>query len=237
MSMDANGGRGESPPRRPVVTIAALYGAGGSVVGPRVAERLGVPLLDREIPEEVARRTDLPEGAVSDIDEKPRSGLDRLVDTLGRASTLTGGGAGIDERLDLQERRLRAYVEEFLARASLAGGVAIGRGGMVVLADVPWALHVHLGGPREARIQQRMRLEGIDRETAERRQKAEDGARARYVRGAYGVDGGDPSLYHLMIDSTALDLDTCIDLIVTASRARTRQADAGNTDLEPDAQT
>lgn len=28
----------------PVVTLASLYGAGGSVVGPRVAERLGVPL-------------------------------------------------------------------------------------------------------------------------------------------------------------------------------------------------
>src|SRR5688500_5335796 len=30
----------EPPRRRPVVTLAALYGAGGTVVGPRVAERL-----------------------------------------------------------------------------------------------------------------------------------------------------------------------------------------------------
>ena len=33
-----------------VVTLAALYGAGGSVVGTRVAERLGVAFLDRAIP-------------------------------------------------------------------------------------------------------------------------------------------------------------------------------------------
>jgi hypothetical protein len=33
---------------------------------------------------------------------------------------------------------------------SVSGGVALGRGGMVVLRDVPWALHVHLGGPPEA---------------------------------------------------------------------------------------
>jgi cytidylate kinase len=66
-----------------------------------------------------------------------------------------------------------------------------------------------------------MRLEGIDRETAERRQEVEDRARIHYVRRAYGVDGEDPSLYHLMLDSTALDLDTCVDLIVTAARART----------------
>ena len=36
---------GDVPPR-PVVTLAAYYGAGGHVVGPRVAERLGVELLD-----------------------------------------------------------------------------------------------------------------------------------------------------------------------------------------------
>ena len=41
-----------------------------------------------------------------------------------------------------------------------------------------------------------------------------------YVRRAYGVDGKDPSLYHLMLDSTALDIDTCVELIVAASRAR-----------------
>jgi cytidylate kinase len=67
-----------------------------------------------------------------------------------------------------------------------------------------------------------MRFEGIDREIAERRQKVEDRTRTGYVRRAYGVDGEDPSLYHLMLDSTALDLDTCVDLIVTAAQARTR---------------
>jgi cytidylate kinase len=106
---------------------------------------------------------------------------------------------------------------------SVSGGVALGRGGMVVLRDVPWALHVHLGGPREARLKQRMSLAGIGRETAERRLKISDRTRIGYVRHAYGIDGEDPGLYHLMIDSTALDLDTCADLIVTASQARARR--------------
>ena len=56
----------------PVVTLASLYGAGGSVVGPRVAERLGVPFLDRAIPDAVAKQTGLPEHAVADVDEQPR---------------------------------------------------------------------------------------------------------------------------------------------------------------------
>ncbi len=37
-----------------VVTISATYGAGGALVGPEVAERLGVPFVDRAIPVAVA---------------------------------------------------------------------------------------------------------------------------------------------------------------------------------------
>ena len=55
---------------KPVVTLAALYGAGGSVVGPRVAERLGVPFLDRDIPEAVAQRSGLSSDAVAVADER-----------------------------------------------------------------------------------------------------------------------------------------------------------------------
>jgi len=36
-----------------------------------------------------------------------------------------------------------------------------------------------------------------------------------------------------MLDSMALDLDTCVDLVVAASRARTRKAAIGRTDPEP----
>ena len=205
----------------PVVTIAALYGASGSVIGPRVAERLQVPLLDREIPAAVAVRSGLTDTGVMNIDEEPRSRVHRVMSTLGRATVPSGEGGGSLERLDIQENRLRGHVEEFLAKAAVSGGVAIGRGGMVVLASVPWALHVHLGGPREARVRVRMEQDGVDRATAERRQAAEDRQRAAYVRRAYGVDGSDPSLYHLMLDTTALDVETCVELIVAASRART----------------
>jgi cytidylate kinase len=237
MGANVAGDCGEPAPRSPVVTLAALYGAGGSVVGPRVAERLGVEFLDRKVPEDVARQTGLSEQDVGAVDQRPRSRLERVTEALARAANLTGDATGSDERPDLQERQLRGYIEAALARLSASGGVVVGRGGMVVLADVPGVLHVYLGGPRDARIRQRMALEGIDRETAERRQQAEDRARIRYVRDAYGIDGQDPGLYHLMIDSTALDLDTCVDLIVAASRARTRQAGTARTDPKPEART
>jgi hypothetical protein len=204
--------------RAPLVTIADLYGTGGSVIGTRVAERLEVPLLDHVIPEEEARRTGVSEDAVADGDEEQRSRVDRLFSVVARATT-SPGPRQVPDDLDHQERRLRGAIEEVLAETTRSGGVAIGCDGMVVLRTVPRALHVHLGGPRDARIEQGSGLDGIERDAAHQGLEREDKARIDYVLRAYGVQGLDPELHHLMRDSTAVPLDTCAELIVVAARA------------------
>ena len=209
-----------------VVTLAALYGAGGSAIGPRVAERLGVQFLDRAIPSAVAKRAGVPEAVVLEADEAPRSYWNELVSALGRASPPTGASDQV-EQLDLESRKLHAEIERFLADASRSGGVVLGRGGAVVLASVPGALHVYLGGSRDRRIERVMELHGIDRTTAARRVKAHDRARREYVRSVYGIEGDTPALYHLMIDAIPLGVDVCVDLIVAASESLTRSCRGG----------
>jgi cytidylate kinase len=87
-----------------------------------------------------------------------------------------------------------------------------------------------LTGSFDARVRQIMRPDGLDREGAERRVRANDRVRIGYVRNSYGVDPEDPGLYHLWIDSTALDVDTCVELIVTAASARIRRPAAAAAD-------
>ena len=69
-----------------------------------------------------------------------------------------------------------------------------------------------------------MKAENLDRRTAERTVDFHDEARLGYVRRNYGSEREDPADYHLMIDSTALGLDTVVNIIVEASMARRRQA-------------
>jgi cytidylate kinase len=194
---------------RPVVTVAAEHGAGGDLVAPRVADALGVPFLDRALPASLVAS-----------DEEP--GLPSgLVASLARASTMLAGEPV--ERMDLDEGRLRAELAEFLARSSSDGGVVLGRGGAVVLSGVPTALHVLLSGPAEGRAARVAEREGVDRDEAERRVRAHDRARQEYVRRAFSVDTDDRTLYHLVVDTIALGIDTSVDLVLTASRARTQQ--------------
>jgi hypothetical protein len=202
----------------PVVTVVALYGTAISRIGPRIAERLGVPFLDHAIVTGVAERLGVPEESIEsydpDVEKSPRSRLRRFLDTLGEPTT-ADPSAGPDHGA----RRLRAATADYLAEATVRGGVCVGRGAMVVLQGVPGALHVRLDGPREARVEQAMRMFGIDARTAERRRRENDRLRIGYVRETYGVDLDDPDLYHLRVDSTVLDWETCVGLVVEAARA------------------
>jgi cytidylate kinase len=49
--------------------------------------------------------------------------------------------------------------------------------------------------------------------------KATDGARDAYMQHFYRRDSHDPSLYHLMLDTTAFTLDAAVELIAMAARA------------------
>ena len=188
------------------MTLAAEHGAAGDVIAPRVADALGVPFLDRALPTSIA--------AIDDRTERASG----IVGSLARTSTMFGGGHV--ERLDLDEGHLRAELAEFLERASTDGGVVLGRGGAIVLANARGALQVLLTGPREGRVSRVAVRERIDRDEAERRVRTTDRARRAYLRRAHGVEADDRRLYHLVIDTIGLGIDASVDLVLTASRAR-----------------
>ena len=69
-------------------------------------------------------------------------------------------------------------------------------------------------------MRQAMEIEGIDRATAERRLARVDRFRRAYLETLYGVDLHEPGVFHLVLDSTAIALDDCVELIARAARAR-----------------
>jgi cytidylate kinase len=195
-----------------VVTISAAYGAGGSWVGPEVAERLGWRFIDRAIPAQVAERLEVPVEHAEVHDEAAAPRFTRLLARLPNTSGVVVPEATIDAFCRETER--------LLIEAADAGDVVVlGRAGAIVLRGRPGALHVRLDGPGEARVLQAMRVEEIDEDEARRRQKSSDRARIDYVRHFYRADPRDPRHYHMVLDSTAVALPTCVELIVTAAQA------------------
>jgi cytidylate kinase len=201
-----------------LVALSAAYGAGGGRIGPALAERLEVPFLDRAIPNAVAAELSVSvDEAVAFDYETSRSWLERVLsgfigsDTGAPAPLLSEGATGED---------FRRATEEILRRqADTGNGVILGRCAVVVLGDDDRLLRVRLHGPRDGRIRQAMRVRGVDEETATDTIRRLDRTHAAYLKHFYGADIDDPTLYHLMIDSTAIGIDACVDLIVRARTA------------------
>lgn len=197
----------------PVLTITASYGSGGSVVGPAVARRLGVPFLDRAISATVAAELQV---SVEEAESGSlrRSWLERMAGTMSPLDP--SGGMVLTELAD--ERALRRTAEAVLREATRDGAVVLGRAAAWALAGTPGLLRVRLYGPAERRIEQAVRLGDVDAATARRELEAVDRARADYVRRLYGATVDEPGRYDLQVDSTRLPLDTVTELVVTAVR-------------------
>jgi cytidylate kinase len=211
----------------PGVTISASYGAGGSVIAPDVARRLGLPLLDRAISSRVAAqlRVSIQEAECGTV---RRPLVDRFLAVL---APLAGGalGAGTDAAPPHavpppdDAVYFREQAESIMNDALRTGAVILGRAGAAAFRDRPDVLRVRLFGPAEARVAQAARIEDIDQPTARLRLPEVDRARALYVRRLYAAGIDDPGPFSLQIDSTVLPLDACAALIATAYTALVRR--------------
>lgn len=199
-----------------LVTLSAAYGAGGSAIGPHLAQRLGVPFVDRAIAAGMADRLGLTESEAEKLDEDVERGLDRILSNLAPVADFYGD---VDPALLQRSGHHEAAAEVIREVAATGRGVILGRAGAVVLRDDDRALHVRLTGPLEARIEQAMRLESIGRRDAERRAKKTDRAREAYVKRYYNCDARDPELYDIVLDSTRLGIDACVEILATACGA------------------
>lgn len=201
-----------------LVALSAAYGAGGTVIGPAVAERLGVPFVDRAIPLQVAEQLDVSvDDAAAHDEEVSESFLDRLL--RGFIAADVGVPAPVPAEQFTSEDFRRATEAVLLRQADTGQGVILGRAAVVVLRDDPRVLRVRLDGPSERRVRQAVQLGDADDETARRTLQRLDRTHADYARQFYGVDIRDCSLYHLVLDSTAFALEDCTRLIVTVARS------------------
>jgi hypothetical protein len=202
-----------------VVTVSAAYGAAGAEVAPAVAERLGLPFHDRAIPAQVAGRLGVPVAEAEANDETVVRGLWRLVASLGTMPDPVGGVLPTTGLPDA--RAYRQQTERVLQEiADGAGGVVLGRAGALVLRNRPDVLHVRLDGPRDRRLAAAIERSGRSADEVRREMEANDRTREAYVRHFYRCDPAEARHYHLVVDSTEFPLDTVVDLVVMAARAR-----------------
>jgi cytidylate kinase len=199
---------------RPVVTLFESYGCGADEIGPRVAEALGVAYHAQ------AFSSDQLEDPAGTVEEG--SPLSRVYAALGASYVGLEGPAVAMAQRDNYELVLENT--RWVMDAAGAGAVIVGRNGALILAKRPGALHVRLDAPVDWRIGRAAEAGGIGRDRAARRQRHEDDFRAQISLQLYGWDPHEPTRYDVVLNPATLDVPTCVDVIVHASRVKLGRA-------------
>ncbi len=201
-----------------VVTVTRQYGAGGSEVARRVAQRLGWTVVDNEFVSAVAAEAGLPAAEVAAHEER----IPSLIVRLGRALAASAPEMFVPApaaTAELEEDRLVAVTERVVRAAAAHGKVVlVGRGAQAILSATPHqdALHVYVTAPREVRIGAVMERLGLPAPDAARTADTTDADRDRYVHRHYGRRRDDPAHFHLVVNTALLGFDGAADVVCCA---------------------
>lgn len=204
----------------PIVTLSREYAAGGLRVGRRVAEKLGLDLIDAILVTEVARRLQVPEEAVRRWDERREGIVLRLLRSIRAAHPEYAAGSLVPEAAEAvgdAEIVLRVTQEVIEEQARTGSAVFVGRGAAFVLPAGPGTHHFRLVAPFDWRVA-RLAAEGVEAAAAQRTIEQRDRERVDYVRHHYGLDPREPRHYTLVLNMARIGVEEAAEIIASIAR-------------------
>ncbi len=220
-----------------VITISRQFGSGGDEIAELICSQTGYQLFDKHVLARAAADAGLSVEeiiAYTEGSRKMRSFLDRL---FGRPEIVAQvslwkeeeDGTRTRQEVQLDERNAMLIIQKAIETAYQMGRmVIVGRGGQVILKDRPGVLHVRIEAPLEERLIRvrhsvhfagRAYNDSVQaRRAAQDLIEAQDGASANYLTSSYAVDWSDPTLYHLVINTSKLKIEQAAKVIVDAAR-------------------
>jgi CMP/dCMP kinase len=209
------------------ITISREYGSGGDEVATLVSEKLGYRYFDKSLMAKMVSESGLSESEIVDFTEdnyKVRGFLDRLLAWRG-AREITQVSSWSEEITGTRKRETSilneaqgvALVQGAIRAAHQKGNVVIvGRGSQVILKALPGVLHVRIHAPLETRFEHIAASGNIHHFGLRKEITEHDEAAADYVKRFYSVDWTDPTLYDLVINTSRLNVEAVVQIIVDA---------------------
>jgi cytidylate kinase len=191
-----------------VITLGREFASGGSEIAGKVAEKLGIPLYNKELITLAAKKSGLTEEAIAASENRRSGSLIYNLYMMGNTLPLA------DQVYILQSNVIR----ELAAKGPC---VILGRCGDYVLREQPHVLRVFVFAPLEQRICNAKTRPGA-KDQADRLWETEiakhDRARSSYYNYYTENRWGEAKNYDLCLNA-ALGVDTCAALIEQAANA------------------
>jgi len=196
----------DGPVNPRVITISRQLGSGGELLAASLADRLDLEVFDRQIVEHIATTARVREQLVDYLGGGKRSELTLLVDAALRHEWLTA----------------REFVEtlaQVIGSVAMLGDVLIMGRGANFLLGLDRGVHVRVVAPVEARVARMANREGKGEEDARRLILENDQSRREFIQHHFGEDIDDPTAYHLMVNTAAMDFEAAVEAVLRVVRS------------------
>ena len=223
------------------ITLGGMSGGGARDIGPLVAQKLKADYVDRIFLSNVAKDVGATVEALHQREERLPTRSEKWIHVIQRLlerSAVTGSagdpyfGPGItalltEEYEDIPQPTITrgheveddVYIEaiESAMKEIAADGdvVFIGRGGHVILKDMPNVLRVGVVASFEDRVKTLMNRETIDRDNAMVTLEQRDQARKHFFKKYFELDEPDnPNLFHFTINSSEISTNYAAEMVI-----------------------
>ena len=201
-----------------VITISRQFGAGGKTLGEIVAKTMGYTLVDEDIIQMVAKKAKVSTNWVQSI-EKEAGG--KLLKFMSRLVTKSYVERILDERHGYIDEEI--YVDllsKIIGQIGDEGNaVVIGRGSQYILKDYKDTYHILLVADLEDRISFMEKKYKLSRSQAVQVVNKRGKRRANLYRKFGKQDFDQPTLYHMVLNMSKLDMNKASDLVCKLVKA------------------
>ncbi len=190
-----------------IITISRQFGSGGRTIGKQVASKLGIPCYDQELLEKLAEKSGFSPEYLKEHSEYTEHGGWISTALAGRTSM----GMNNQDRIWVVQRDL------ILELAAKGPCVIVGRCADYILRDEENVdcLNVFIHADMASRAKRIVELYGERSDSPEKRLRDKDKRRRAYVQFYTDMRWGEAENYHIALDSGALGIDKCVDIITS----------------------
>ena len=196
-----------------VITMARQYGSGGKTIGAMLAKELGINCYSREILRMASEESGINERLFGMSDEKMKgAGWFKIL-----SRPYDGELLPPEDKDFVSEENIFNYQAKIIKDLAEKGScVIVGRGADYILRERDDVLNVFIHADMASKINRAVTYFGITEDQAPALLKKKDKARSNHYKYYTDQDWGMASNYDLSLNSGALGIDGCVDVILKA---------------------
>jgi len=203
-----------------VITVSRELGSGGHTVARKLAEKLGVRLIDKELIHELSEKFNLTPSTIERLKGEKKQWMSEFIRRVAPAPSPASFIASnsvygkefnpnvtTDDIFLAETEILRQFAQE-------ESCVIAGRSGFFVLKGHPQKVDIFITAPMEKRIERVMRKQNLTRELAEEVIGKVDKQRENYIKRYAETSRYDVRNYDLALNMDGLTEDQAVDIIL-----------------------